>query len=87
MTASIVLEIPYGVSLDGLMKVIAAWNRADVVERAQNAKQVAEKAEFKTKTIERQQRFLLQVGFLEKEGRKYKLTATGLKFSKLADYE
>jgi len=81
------LEIPYGVSLEGLLEVVGSWNRADAAGLPLSAKEVAEKARFKTKTIERQQRFMLQLGLLQKKGRKYSLTEAGAQVCRLADYQ
>ena len=72
-----ILEIPYGIGLKGLIEVISGWNRARADEKPMSANIVAGKTSLSVKSVSRQTRFLLQIGFLEKENQGYTLTKRG----------
>ncbi len=86
------MAIPYGVSLSGLLDVIAAWNRARGHESARTTKEVASrissdaKLESKAKVVSNQSSFLTQIGILRKEGQQNRLTDIGQKAAQMIDY-
>ena len=86
------MTIPYGVSVDGLIDVIAAWHRTKGYINPLKNVEVAEritsdaKIESKTKTVSNQSSFLIQIGLLEKKGNQSQLTMMGHEIARLADY-
>ncbi|RDE17603.1 MAG: hypothetical protein C4K49_02065 [Candidatus Thorarchaeota archaeon] len=85
------MAIPYGVSLEGLINVIRAWNRAQGYARPLKAEQVAERIETGAKIASRakvvcnQSSFLIQLGVLVKEGQSNRLTEAGQEVARAAD--
>ncbi|MHA2602521.1 MAG: hypothetical protein AM324_010360, partial [Candidatus Thorarchaeota archaeon SMTZ1-83] len=79
------MAVPYAISLSGLLEVISAWNRARA-EEPLSAQEVAERASYKRKTVTRQSPFLCQIGVLEREGQKYRLSAIGRRVARLVDH-
>jgi hypothetical protein len=80
------LAVPYAISLRGLLEVISAWNRARAYDESLSAQEVAERASYKTKTVTRQSPFLCQIGILEREGQKYRLSSSGRRVARLVDH-
>jgi len=80
------MAVPYAISLRGLLEVISAWNRARAYDESLSAQEVADRASYKTKTVTRQSPFLCQIGILEREGQKYRLSPVGRRVAKLADH-
>ncbi len=80
------MAVPYAISLSGLFEVISAWNRARAYEEPLSAQEVAERASYKRKTVTRQSSFLCQIGILEREGQKYRLSPIGRRVARLVDH-
>lgn len=80
------IAVPYAISLGGLLEVISAWNRARAYEEPLSAQEVAERASYKRKTVTRQSPFLCQIGILEREGQKYRLSPIGRQVARLVDH-
>ncbi|UCH03408.1 MAG: hypothetical protein JSW05_07360, partial [Candidatus Thorarchaeota archaeon] len=80
------MAVPYAISLSGLLEVISAWNRARAYEEPLSAQEVAERASYKRKTVTRQSPFLCQIGILEREGQKYRLSPIGRRVARLVDH-
>ena len=80
------MAVPYAISLSGLLEVISAWNRARAYEEPLSAQEVAERASYKRKTVTRQSPFLCQIGILEREGQRYRLSPIGRRVARLVDH-
>ena len=86
------IAIPYGVSLEGLLDVIGAWNRAQGYARPLKADEVAErirssaKTESKAKLVSNQSTFLIQIGILAREGQSNRLTQEGREVARAVDF-
>ena len=87
------LEIPYAISLDALKEVLAGWYRAQAHRQAVTTESVAKTVKYKPRTVQRQNKFLGQIGvitpsrFSEPGSRVYSLTAKGEVLARSADYE
>lgn len=87
------MAIPYGVSLEGFLDVIGAWNRARGCIGPLTNEEVASrtsseaKLESKKKLVSNQNTFLNQIGILKKNGKKNQLTDIGCKISRAIDYD
>lgn len=80
------LAIPYAISVDGLLEVISAWNRLPDSSDIASKEDVDDVCQLGAESIRKQNPFLEQLGFIEKEETAYRLTDVGSDLARLADY-
>ena len=86
------IAIPYGVSIEGFLDVLGAWNRARGFDRPLKNKEVGSrirsnaKLESKEKVVSNQSTFLIQIGILKKEGNTNRLTDIGHVIARAIDF-